>query len=122
MRELEHSYQTLPGLHLKTPGIADVVCELNQAHDGSPAFYQIPDSPEAVAQLLLLFEMSGLTNSTAGGIKLYSGILGSRSAIIRLLLSQIRDIKGWGKVLPNLPGLRQRRVPHRGCPSLDRHP
>ena len=61
MRELQaFMHQTYLELHLKTYSIADVVCELNQAlHDGNPAFYQIPDSPEAVAQLLLLFEMSG---------------------------------------------------------------
>jgi predicted RND superfamily exporter protein len=61
MRELQaYMHQAYPTLSLKTYSIADVVCELNQAlHDGNPAFYQIPDSPEAVAQLLLLFEMSG---------------------------------------------------------------
>jgi predicted RND superfamily exporter protein len=61
MRELqEYLQQTYPELRLKTYSIADVVCELNQAlHEGDPAFYRIPDSPEAVAQLLLLFEMSG---------------------------------------------------------------
>jgi predicted RND superfamily exporter protein len=61
MRELQvFLHQTYPDLGLKSYSIADVVCELNQAlHDGDPAFYQIPNSLESVAQLLLLFEMSG---------------------------------------------------------------
>lgn len=40
--------------------IADVIRELNQAlWDGDPEFYAIPDSNEAVAQLLLLFSLQG---------------------------------------------------------------
>lgn len=40
--------------------VADVIRELNQAlWDGDPEFYAIPDSREAVAQLLLLFSMQG---------------------------------------------------------------
>ncbi|HOB40136.1 MAG: MMPL family transporter [Limnochordia bacterium] len=40
--------------------VADVIRELNQAMwDGDPEFYTLPDSPEAVAQLLLLFSMQG---------------------------------------------------------------
>ena len=60
MRELQAFLnQTYPELGLKSYSIADVVSELNQAmHDGDPAFYRIPNSQEAVAQLLLLFEIS----------------------------------------------------------------
>lgn len=40
--------------------LADVVRQLNQAMwDGDPEFYAIPESKEAVAQLLLLFELQG---------------------------------------------------------------
>lgn len=40
--------------------VADVVRELNQAlWEGDPEFYAVPDSREAVAQLLLLFSMQG---------------------------------------------------------------
>ena len=40
--------------------LADVIRQLNQAMwDGDPEFYVIPESREAVAQLLLLFEMQG---------------------------------------------------------------
>lgn len=40
--------------------IADVIRQLNQAlWDGDPEFYTIPESKEAVAQLLLLFSLQG---------------------------------------------------------------
>jgi predicted RND superfamily exporter protein len=44
----------------KAYSIVDIVKDLNQAfHGGDPAFLRIPDSHEAVAQLLLLYEASG---------------------------------------------------------------
>ncbi len=44
----------------KSYSIVDIVKDLNQSfHGDDPAFYRIPDSHEAVAQLLLLYEFSG---------------------------------------------------------------
>ncbi len=44
----------------KTISIVDIVKEINQAlHAGDPAYYQIPDNRELVAQELFLFESSG---------------------------------------------------------------
>ncbi len=40
--------------------IVDIVKELNQAfHGDDPAYYRIPDDPQVLAQLLLVYEMSG---------------------------------------------------------------
>ncbi|HET8932555.1 MAG TPA: FAD-dependent oxidoreductase [Polyangiales bacterium] len=50
----------VPELAIRTYSIADVLCELNKVlHDGDPKYYAIPDSQPAVAQLLLLLQMSG---------------------------------------------------------------
>ncbi|ACL03520.1 patched family protein [Desulfatibacillum aliphaticivorans] len=51
----------LKGLHVgKIISILDVVREINQAlHENDPAYYSIPDSRQAIAQELLLFENSG---------------------------------------------------------------
>lgn len=48
------------GLVRKTYSIVDVVKDLNQAlHGDDPAFHRIPETREAVAQSLLLYESSG---------------------------------------------------------------
>lgn len=48
------------GLVRKTYSIVDIVKDLNQAfHEGDPAYHRIPETREAVAQLLLLYEASG---------------------------------------------------------------
>lgn len=40
--------------------VVDIVKELNQAfHGGDPAWYRLPDDPELLAQLLLVYELSG---------------------------------------------------------------
>ena len=51
----------LKGLHVgKIISILDVVREINQAlHENDPAYYTIPDTRQAIAQELLLFENSG---------------------------------------------------------------
>jgi predicted RND superfamily exporter protein len=44
----------------KTYSVVDILKDLNQAfHEGDPAYYAIPESPELVAQYLLLYEGSG---------------------------------------------------------------
>jgi hypothetical protein len=44
----------------KSYSIVDVIKELNRTfHNDDPAYYRIPDSRELVAQLLLVYEMSG---------------------------------------------------------------
>ena len=44
----------------KSYSIVDIVKDLNQAfHSGDPAYYRIPETREAVAQYLLLYETSG---------------------------------------------------------------
>ena len=44
----------------KTYSIVDLVKDINQSfHGGDPAYYVIPDNRELIAQLLLVYEMSG---------------------------------------------------------------
>lgn len=44
----------------KTLSLVDYAKEINQAlHGGDPAFYRIPETPQAVAQSLLLYEFAG---------------------------------------------------------------
>ena len=48
----------------RVSSLLDIVKDLNQVmHSGDPAYYRIPDDPELVSQLLLLYEMSGGTES-----------------------------------------------------------
>lgn len=47
----------------KTSSVADIVRRLNQVvHDGDPAYDRVPDSQEAIGQLLFLFQGSGDPN------------------------------------------------------------
>lgn len=63
LREIERVQQqalTDTDLVKKTYSIVDLIKDINQSfHGGDPAFYVIPDSQELVAQLLLVYEMSG---------------------------------------------------------------
>lgn len=44
----------------KTYSVVDLMKDINQSfHNGDPAFYEIPESRELVAQYLLVYEMSG---------------------------------------------------------------
>jgi predicted RND superfamily exporter protein len=44
----------------KTYSLVDLIKDINQSfHNGDPAYYEIPDSRELVAQYLLVYEMSG---------------------------------------------------------------
>ena len=44
----------------KTYSVVDLMKDINQSfHNGDPAYYEIPDSRELVAQYLLVYEMSG---------------------------------------------------------------
>jgi predicted RND superfamily exporter protein len=44
----------------RVSSLLDIVKDLNQVmHSGDPAYYRIPDDPELISQLLLLYEMSG---------------------------------------------------------------
>lgn len=48
------------GFVKKTYSIVDLIKDINQSfHGGDPAYYAIPESRELVAQLLLVYEMSG---------------------------------------------------------------
>lgn len=48
----------------RVSSLLDIIKDLNQVmHSGDPAFYRIPDDPELISQLLLLYEMSGGTQS-----------------------------------------------------------
>ena len=48
----------------RVSSLIDIVKDLNQVmHAGDPAYYAIPDDPELVSQLLLLYEMSGGTQA-----------------------------------------------------------
>ena len=48
------------GIVRKTYSVVDILKDLNQAfHEGDPAYYRIPETPELVAQYLLLYEGSG---------------------------------------------------------------
>jgi hypothetical protein len=47
----------------KTISVVDVIKDLNRTfHDNDPAYYRIPDDREMIAQLLLVYEMSGGEN------------------------------------------------------------
>ena len=44
----------------KTYSVVDLMKDINQSfHNGDPAYYEIPDSRELIAQYLLVYEMSG---------------------------------------------------------------
>ena len=63
LREMER-IQELAAQHpefvRKSYSLVDILKDLNQAfHGGDPAYYEIPESRELVAQYLLLYEMSG---------------------------------------------------------------
>lgn len=63
LRELERVQQEAMKdtfLVKKTYSIVDLLKDINQSfHGGDPAYYTIPDNRELVAQLLLVYEMSG---------------------------------------------------------------
>jgi len=63
LRELERVQQKANAdtfLVKKTYSIVDLLKDINQSfHGGDPAYYAIPESRELVAQLLLVYEMSG---------------------------------------------------------------
>lgn len=49
----------------RTTSLLDIVKDLNKTmHENQQSFYSIPDDQQLIAQLLLLYEMSGGTNST----------------------------------------------------------
>ncbi|MDQ1812434.1 MMPL family transporter [Massilia sp. CCM 9210] len=59
MAELQDFLNRQPGVG-KTTSLADMLKKMNQAmHADDPAFYQIPETRDLVAQYLLLFSMSG---------------------------------------------------------------
>jgi predicted RND superfamily exporter protein len=63
LREMERVQQlgeSHENLVRKSYSLLDILKDLNQAfHGGDPAWYRIPESPELVAQYLLIYEMSG---------------------------------------------------------------
>ncbi len=57
--DLQEYLKTIEGIG-STTSIADVICLLNKAlHNNNPEFRKIPDTPEGVSQLILLYSMSG---------------------------------------------------------------
>ena len=59
LEKLQRYAETLP-LIRKTYSLADILKDLNQSfHNGDPNYYRIPESPELLAQYLLLYELSG---------------------------------------------------------------
>jgi len=62
LREIERVQREAErqALVTKTYSVVDLIKDINQSfHNGDPAYYEIPDSRELVAQYLLVYEMSG---------------------------------------------------------------
>jgi predicted RND superfamily exporter protein len=62
LREMERVQREAErhALVTKTYSLVDLIKDINQSfHNGDPAYYEIPDSRELVAQYLLVYEMSG---------------------------------------------------------------
>ncbi len=92
----------------KAVSYADYVKKMNQAmHDDDPAYFRIPNSREAVAQYLLLYENSGPENDLSDlktpderYARVYAPLSNMSSMTLHRLLSQIRvDLK---EKFPNL--------------------
>ncbi|MCG8337860.1 MAG: MMPL family transporter [Proteobacteria bacterium] len=86
----------------KAVSYADFVKKMNQAmHNDDPAYFRIPDSREAVAQYLLLYENSGpendlsdLKTSDERYARIYAPLSNMSSMNMHRLMSQIRqDLK-----------------------------
>ncbi len=100
--------------HLRSIGIVtdafsvvDYLKEINQAmHGGDPAWHTVPDSPDLVAQYLLLYgasspreDLSNLVDLTQTTARVSARVNFASSTVYR---RQVRDLQGW--LAANFPG------------------
>jgi uncharacterized protein len=81
--------------------ILDIIKETNQSlHDDDPAWYKVPDDKDFVAQILLLYEMSGGQKAFHWIDEEYS-MLRAQVSITRFqaneIVRELREIKNFGK-------------------------
>jgi predicted RND superfamily exporter protein len=62
IEQIAAAAESYPDISIKSFSIVDIIKEINQVlHNGDTNYYRIPDTRDAIAQYLLLFEMGGGT-------------------------------------------------------------